>query len=109
VAARTSTRGRSRSSSTRTPRRGTSGSSAWRTSSTSRRSRPVVPEHSGDATLDELRGYCRRQISHYKIARSWKFVDAFPMTATGKVQKFHMRETAIEELGLQAAASVETA
>ena len=39
----------------------------------------------------------------YKIPRHWKFVDAFPMTVTGKVQKFRMREIAVEELGLQAA------
>ena len=36
----------------------------------------------------------------YKIPRHWKFVDAFPMTVTGKVQKFRMREIAVAELGL---------
>ena len=49
------------------------------------------------------------QIAHYKIPRYVKFVDAFPMTVTGKVQKFKMRETAIEELGLGAAAAIATA
>ena len=54
---------------------------------------------------EELREFCRGQIAHYKIPRYVKFVDAFPMTVTGKVQKFKMRESAIEELGLAAAAS----
>ena len=45
----------------------------------------------------------------YKIPRYWKFVDAFPMTVTGKIQKFRMRELAIEELGLERAASIATA
>jgi fatty-acyl-CoA synthase len=57
----------------------------------------------------DLVGACRGRIATYKIPRYWKFVDAFPMTVTGKVQKFRMRETAIEELGLEAAAGVETA
>jgi fatty-acyl-CoA synthase len=60
-------------------------------------------------TEDELRGYCRGRIASYKIPRYWKFIDAFPMTVTGKVQKFKMRETAIEELKLEKAATVRTA
>jgi fatty-acyl-CoA synthase len=43
---------------------------------------------------------CRGRIATFKIPRYWKFVDAFPMTVTGKIQKFRMREIAIEELGL---------
>ena len=63
------------------------------------------------ATLAEepVREFCRGQIAHYKIPRYVKFVDAFPMTVTGKVQKFKMREMAIEELGLERAATVATA
>ncbi len=41
---------------------------------------------------DEVRAFCRGQIAHYKIPRHVRFVDEFPMTATGKVQKFLMRE-----------------
>ena len=52
-------------------------------------------------TADEIREFCRGQIAHYKIPRYIKFVDAFPMTVTGKVQKFVMREQMIAELGLQ--------
>ena len=44
--------------------------------------------------------FCRGQIAHYKIPRYVKFVDGFPMTVTGKVQKFVMREEMIKELGL---------
>jgi fatty-acyl-CoA synthase len=60
-------------------------------------------------TGDELASWCRGKIATYKIPRHWKFVDGFPMTVTGKIQKFKMRETAIEELGLEKAAEVRTA
>jgi len=60
-------------------------------------------------TGDELRQFCVGKIATYKIPRYWKFVDEFPMTVTGKVQKYKMRETAIAELGLQKAASIKTA
>ncbi len=53
------------------------------------------------ATPDEIRTFCRGQIAHYKIPRYIKFVDTFPMTVTGKVQKFAMRDRMIAELGLR--------
>ena len=52
------------------------------------------------ATEDDIREFCNGQIAHYKIPRHIRFVDAFPMTITGKVQKFAMRDTMIEELGI---------
>jgi fatty-acyl-CoA synthase len=55
------------------------------------------------ATAEEIREFCRGQIAHYKIPRYVKFVDGFPMTVTGKVQKFAMREETMRELGLKAA------
>ena len=58
---------------------------------------------------DELRAACQGQIAKYKIPRYWKLVDSFPMTVTGKIQKFRMRELAVEELGLERAESVATA
>jgi fatty-acyl-CoA synthase len=61
------------------------------------------------ATVDEIRQFCRERIAHYKVPRYVKFVDAYPMTVTGKIQKFKMREMMIEELGLQAAAAIKTA
>jgi fatty-acyl-CoA synthase len=48
----------------------------------------------------EVRAFCTGQIAHYKIPQHIRFVDAFPMTVTGKVQKFIMRRKMIEELGL---------
>jgi fatty-acyl-CoA synthase len=58
---------------------------------------------------DDLAAACKGTIATFKIPRYWKVVDAFPMTVTGKVQKFRMRESAIEELGLDEEAAVETA
>lgn len=60
-------------------------------------------------TEEQLRAHCAGRIAGYKIPRYWKLVDAFPMTVTGKVQKYRMRELAIVELGLQAAAALATA
>jgi fatty-acyl-CoA synthase len=60
-------------------------------------------------TDDELRSFCRERLSHFKVPRYWKVVSEFPMTVTGKVQKFKMREVAIEELSLQSAAGIRTA
>jgi fatty-acyl-CoA synthase len=52
------------------------------------------------ATPDEIKAFCRDQIAHYKVPRYYRFVDEFPMTVTGKIQKFVMREKTIAELGL---------
>ena len=52
-------------------------------------------------TDDELRDYCKGRIAHYKVPRYFKYVDEFPMTVTGKIQKFKMREISIDELGLE--------
>jgi fatty-acyl-CoA synthase len=59
--------------------------------------------------VDDLRAFCEGRIAHYKIPRYVHVTDDFPMTVTGKVQKFKMRDTAIEMLGLQEAAGVTTA
>jgi len=56
----------------------------------------IHPSHS--VTDDELRLWAKDRIAHYKIPRHFKFVEAFPMTVTGKVQKFKMREVSIGEL-----------
>jgi fatty-acyl-CoA synthase len=58
--------------------------------------------HEGvEATPDEIRMFCVEQIAHYKIPRYIKFVEEFPMTVTGKVQKYAMRDQMIAELGLR--------
>jgi fatty-acyl-CoA synthase len=54
------------------------------------------------ATGDELAAYCKGRIATCKVPVYWKFVDAFPLTVTGKVQKYRMREAAVAELGLAA-------
>jgi len=53
-----------------------------------------------EATGEELRQFCSGNIAHFKIPRYFKFVDDFPMTVTGKIQKLVMREQSIRELGL---------
>ena len=58
---------------------------------------------------EAIREYCRGRIAHYKVPRYVHIADEFPMTVTGKVQKYKMREVAIELLGLQDAANVQTA
>jgi len=51
-------------------------------------------------TAEEIRDFCRGQIAHYKVPRHVRFVDGFPLTVTGKVQKFLIRERLRAELGL---------
>jgi fatty-acyl-CoA synthase len=60
-------------------------------------------------TEQELREFCTGQIAHFKIPRYLRITTEFPMTVTGKVQKFKMRDTSVTELGLESAASTETA
>jgi fatty-acyl-CoA synthase len=69
----------------------------------------VIARAGAQLTEKDVREFCRGKIAHFKIPRYVKFVDGFPMTVTGKVQKFKMRETAIEELGLGEAATIATA
>ena len=56
------------------------------------------PGHS--ATADDLREFCKGRIAHFKTPRHIKFVEEFPMTISGKVQKFKMREVSVAELGI---------
>ena len=60
-------------------------------------------------TTDELKEYCKDKIARYKIPAFISFIDAYPQTASGKIQKYKLREMAIEMLGLQEAAKIETA
>ena len=61
------------------------------------------------ATVDEMRDYCRARLAHFKAPRYIKFVESFPMTVTGKIQKYKIRQQAIEELGLEQAAFIQMA
>lgn len=62
-----------------------------------------IKVHQGELlTAEEVRAFCQGHIAHFKIPRYIHFVDQFPMTVTGKVQKFRMREQAMVELGIEA-------
>ena len=69
----------------------------------------IVARPGSSLTDESIREFCAGQIAHFKIPRYVKFVESYPMTVTGKVQKFRMRELAVEELGLQQAAAIVTA
>jgi fatty-acyl-CoA synthase len=69
----------------------------------------VRPREGEQVTEQELRDYCKGQISHQKIPRYFQFVESYPMTASGKVQKFVLREQAIKTLGLEDVAKTRTA
>ncbi len=72
----------------------------------------VLPKNKKSLDADTLRAFCQNKISRHKVPRYWKFVsgsEEIPMTITGKIQKFKMREIAIKELGLEEAANVKTA
>jgi fatty-acyl-CoA synthase len=68
----------------------------------------VRPKANEQINEQEVRDFCKGQISHQKIPRYFQFVDSFPMTASGKVQKFVLRERAIKELGLADAVKIKT-
>ena len=61
----------------------------------------IVPREGETLTEDEVRDFCKGQIAHYKVPRYIKFVDGFPMTVTGKIQKFLIRDQMKQELGLE--------
>jgi len=62
-----------------------------------------------ELTAEDIRAYCTGKIAHYKIPRYVRLTTEFPMTVTGKIQKYKMRETSVSELGLQAASETRTA
>jgi fatty-acyl-CoA synthase len=62
-----------------------------------------------ELTEEDVRTFCVGKIAHYKVPRYVRFTEEFPMTVTGKVQKFKMRETSVDELGLEAASQARTA
>ena len=69
----------------------------------------VILKPGETATEDDLRAFCDGQIAYFKIPYYWQFVDSYPMTITGKVQKYLMREQAIKDLKLDQSAAVATA
>jgi fatty-acyl-CoA synthase len=69
----------------------------------------VQVEEGSTLTADEVKEFCRGKIAHYKVPRYIEVTEEFPMTVTGKIQKYKLRQQAIELLDLGDAASVETA
>jgi fatty-acyl-CoA synthase len=65
----------------------------------------IKPRAGKTLTAEEVKAFCQDQIAHYKVPRHIRFVDEFPMTVTGKMQKFIMREQMMEELQVTAAIS----
>ena len=69
----------------------------------------IKPKAGAALSAEQLDAFCRGAIATYKIPRYWKLVESFPLTVTGKVQKFRMREIATAELGLGGDEHIETA
>jgi fatty-acyl-CoA synthase len=69
----------------------------------------IVPRGGAEIDHEAIAGFCEGRIARHKVPRYVATVDEFPMTVTGKVQKFKLREMAIEQLGLEEAAAIETA
>jgi fatty-acyl-CoA synthase len=69
----------------------------------------VILHDGAGASVEAIQDFCRGKIAHYKIPRYIRFVDGWPMTISGKVQKYKMREESIRVLGLEAAAGIVTA
>ena len=61
----------------------------------------IILKKGMEMTEEEVRDFCRNKIANYKVPKYVKFVDGYPMTASGKIQKFKMREMAIKELQLE--------
>ena len=69
----------------------------------------IVPTEPGALSAEEVIDYCRDQIAHCKIPRYVESLDEFPLTVTGKVQKFKLRDMGVEKFGLEQAARTKTA
>ncbi|THT98731.1 AMP-binding protein [Lampropedia puyangensis] len=65
----------------------------------------IIAKPGQSLTEEDVRAFCKGQIAHYKVPRYIRFVDAFPMTVTGKIQKFLIRDAMKQQLGLTEAAS----
>jgi fatty-acyl-CoA synthase len=69
----------------------------------------IKPKPARELDDAQMREFCKGEIATFKIPAFWKFVGEFPMTVTGKIQKFKMREESIKELGLEDVATQEMA
>jgi fatty-acyl-CoA synthase len=69
----------------------------------------IILQEGETATEEEVKEYCRARVAKEKIPQYVVFVDGYPMNEAGKIQKYKMREEAVELLGLQDAAAIKTA
>ncbi len=69
----------------------------------------VILKEGESMTVDEMKAYVRDHMAKHKVPKYVEFVDGFPMNDAGKIQKYKMREMAVEKLGLQKDAAIETA
>jgi fatty-acyl-CoA synthase len=69
----------------------------------------IIARDGAQLSEDDVRQFCRERLSHFKVPRYVRLTSAFPLTVTGKVQKFRLREIAIEDLGLAQVAEIRTA
>ena len=69
----------------------------------------IILREGEELTEDEIKAFCLQHVARHKVPRYVRFLDTFPMTASGKIQKYILREEAVESLKLQDAASIETA
>ena len=69
----------------------------------------IILKEGQTMTADEMKAYVRDHMAKHKVPKYIDFVDGFPMNDAGKIQKYKMREMAVEKLGLQKDAAIETA
>jgi fatty-acyl-CoA synthase len=69
----------------------------------------IIPKPDSQLTVDSVKDFCKEKIAHYKIPHYVTLLQEFPLTVTGKIQKFKLRDMGIEEYGLQEAAAEKTA
>jgi len=69
----------------------------------------VILKEGYEVTEEDLKEYCKARLARHKCPRYIRFIDSFPMTASGKIQKFRLREMAVDELGLHDEEKIETA
>jgi fatty-acyl-CoA synthase len=69
----------------------------------------VIAREGAELAPEALRDFCQGKVAHFKVPRYISLCTEFPMTVTGKIQKYKLREQAIDELGLEVAAAVNTA
>jgi fatty-acyl-CoA synthase len=69
----------------------------------------VALKSGSSANAEDLVSFLKERVAHFKIPKHVRFVSEFPMTVTGKIQKFAMREAMVKELGLEQADAIETA